>query len=69
MWKEVPYFENRFLKEQYGMKFQDDSYIEHTRKLQNYRKSKHISFNPCTGNFTGGNNGHLEEKQCVKFQN
>lgn len=67
MGRDVPYFENRFLKEQHGMIFQDDCYIEHTKKLQNYRKSKHISFNPCTGEFTDGNNGDFKNMQCVKF--
>lgn len=53
--KKVPFFKHRILSEATSSKFSDDYYLEHTKKLQKLRKFRHISYNPCTGEYLNGN--------------
>lgn len=58
---EPPYFLHRFLKGRDSCKFLDDDYVLHTQRLQTHKRTKHISYDPCTGYYTDGTLGNTRD--------
>lgn len=66
--KEVPFYKNRFIKDNTNTKFQDDCYLKRIKYLQSQRKSNHISYDPGTGCYTDANTEDLRIRKCVEIK-
>nr|CAH7737527.1 unnamed protein product [Callosobruchus chinensis] len=62
----TPFFLNRKLNSTGGTgKFQDDDYIYQTKRLQQFKQQRQGSYNPCTGEYSDGTPGFVEQFSCV----
>ncbi|CAH1979629.1 unnamed protein product [Acanthoscelides obtectus] len=46
-------------------KFRDDDYKDQTKRLQQYKQGRQVSYNPCTGEYSDGTPGFVEQFNCV----
>lgn len=56
------------IPEQSENKFYDEDFIPYLKKLQEYKASNFISFNPMTGKNSDGSDAGDKERKCVKLE-